>query len=410
MRKRFVSSILSLVMLLLLPAASALSAGGFADVRESDWYYDDVLAACELGLFRGRGEGVFGAKESLTLAEAVKLASVLHSMQQDEETEFIEGDIWYDVYAEYALENGLISSADRLRDTATRAETAELIFNAMSPDALAEINSVPDAAIWDVSGTEAYGAAVYSLYRAGILTGSDGYGTFSPDACITRAEAAATFMRAADPARRKTMPPICDLPAEQMYSLCREAVFTLEVFNESGDRIYIGSGFFISSGGVAVTNYHVIEDGITAVATTYDGVHHGVTGVYDYDTVSDLALLQVGNGGYRALALLDSDTACAGMTAYTLGSPNELDGSITRGIVSNPARMHNDVEYIQFSAPIAPGSGGGPLVNARGQVIGVVCSTFSAGQNLNLALPSNTVRLLERGELVELRDIVPPIE
>jgi len=109
-------------------------------------------------------------------------------------------------YVDYAFENGIIDTKkpdESYKIPASRYDFAQVIANALPDTALPEINDISDGAIPDVTNSGAAPAAVYKLYRAGILTGSDEFGTFNPWSGITRAETAAIVSRMADPALRK---------------------------------------------------------------------------------------------------------------------------------------------------------------------------------------------------------------
>lgn len=109
--------------------------------------------------------------------------------------------MWYQTYLDYAYENGIISSnlysAD-VNQKATRAQFAEIFARSLPESALSEIGNIADNAIPDVSTGAAYAPYVYQLYRAGILTGGDALGTFSPQTYITRAESATIVSRMAE--------------------------------------------------------------------------------------------------------------------------------------------------------------------------------------------------------------------
>ena len=109
----------------------------------------------------------------------------------------------YQPYVDYAMENGLIAQGDFSSYTAkaTRAQMAYLFCNALPQGTLAEINSI--SSIPDVSASHPYAKEIQTLYKAGVLTGSDMYGTFNPDSNIIRAEAAAILSRVALPDQRK---------------------------------------------------------------------------------------------------------------------------------------------------------------------------------------------------------------
>lgn len=399
MKKRIFALLLA-AALLSMPGQGAL--GAFTDVGEGDWFYSEVMRVHERGLFQGRGGGLFAPHSGLKVCEAVCLTAALHSLHTGGGAPFSGEGVWYAPYYEYAGENGLFTAPGSAPEAlVTRAELAQMIYSALPEAARPPVGEVSPGGIPDVTGGEPYGAAVYALYRAGILTGGE-YGVFRPNAPVTRGEAAAILARADDPALRRAAVLPGAIPGEALYARLRDAVFFIEVYDAEGERIGKGSGFFIDAAGTAVTNYHVIEHGVSAVITAADGRRHPVSGVYAYDTEVDLAILQIEGADWATLPVADSSLVPAGAVAYTFGSPNELQGSMTRGVVSNPGRLFQDLPWIQFTAPIAPGSGGGPLVNALGQVVGVVCLVFTSGQNLNLAVPSNAIAALGRGELISL--------
>lgn len=174
----------------------------FTDVPANQWYTPNVASAFELGLMKGNGDSTFNPYGDVTVAEAVTMAARIHSIYTTGAESFEQtGSKWYQVYLDYALENGIISRAYYNSDVthkATRAQFAEIFAAALPSEALGAINSVADNAIPDVSISDSFAASVYKLYRAGILTGSDANGTFNPTTYITRAEAAAIVSRMAE--------------------------------------------------------------------------------------------------------------------------------------------------------------------------------------------------------------------
>ena len=178
----------------------------FTDVPANQWYTPSVASAFEFGLMKGNGDSTFNPYGDVTVAEAVTMAARIHSIYTTGTESFVQtGDKWYQVYLDYALENGIISKAYYNSDVthkATRAQFAEIFADALPSEALSAMNSVADNAIPDVSISESFAASVYKLYRAGILTGSDANGTFNPTTYITRAEAAAIVSRMAESGNR----------------------------------------------------------------------------------------------------------------------------------------------------------------------------------------------------------------
>ena len=111
--------------------------------------------------------------------------------------------------------------------------------------------------------------------------------------------------------------------------------------------------------------------------------------------------VDIGSDGCEYLTLADSEYIETGNTVYTIGSPMGYQNTITSGIISCTKRVVEEETFIQFTAPISFGSGGSPLLNTRGHVVGVASSSFSYGQNLNLAVPINYVKGMRASEPVD---------
>ena len=163
------------------------------------------------------------------------------------------------------------------------------------------------------------------------------------------------------------------------------SVSTVEVAAESEYVSSLGTGFFIDENGTVVTNYHVIEDCSSANVTTSDGGTYKVTNVLGYDENLDIAILATSQK--NSIAVMTSPSVTTGEAVYVLGSSLGLTGTFSEGLVSSAERNIGNHTYVQISAPISHGNSGGPVVNARGEVIGVAYAGFEGGQNLNLAIP-----------------------
>ncbi len=416
MKKRIMSGILLLAMLLAFCSnafAGSLSAfsadrvyvpGSFADVDDSnDWFASSVASAYRLGLVRGVGGGLFSPLSNVTVADAITMAARIHKSYNTGNGDFEQGTPWYKVYVDYAIKNKIIGNGfvDYNRD-ATRAEYAKILANALPDEALAPINQIEDNAIPDVPSSRSYAPGVYKLYRAGVLTGSNG-GYYHPDETIWRSEMSTLVARMVDESSRKEFDLVAKTEgydAKQIGTMCSSGVFFIEIFDEYGYSMKTGSGFFISKTGMAVTNFHVVSGGASAIITTVDGSTYDVSKYYDVDIYNDLALIQIEGVGFNALELGNSDEVIAGESIFAIGSPYGLDNTLTTGVVSNIKRTLDGVTYIQHSAPISPGSSGGPVIDDKGKVIGVTTAFINEqdAQNLNLAVPSNLIANLSRTE------------
>ena len=192
-----------------------------------------------------------------------------------------------------------------------------------------------------------------------------------------------------------TAPAQTTLPAEDIAEKALAATVYLEMKDKNGKTLGIGSGFFVKSNLIA-TNYHVIEGAAKGTAklvgkyTTYN-----IEGVTATDKTNDLALLKVTAYGIKPLSLGDSDAVRIGATVYVAGNPKGLEGTFSDGIISS-RRDKDTKERLQMTAPISPGSSGGPVINRKGEVIGISFAGHQAldAQNLNFAIPSKYLKAL----------------
>jgi S1-C subfamily serine protease len=169
-------------------------------------------------------------------------------------------------------------------------------------------------------------------------------------------------------------------------------------FTGSAGSTGSGSGFVVSGDGLILTNNHVINGATTIQVTFEDGRQLAGT-VVAADAPNDLALVRVSSAGLTPLALGDPDAPLVGEVAIAIGSPlGTFSDTITQGIVSGVGRSI-DVDVagsrgslhltglIQTDAAINPGNSGGPLLDAAGQVIGIVTASASNSQGVGFAIP-----------------------
>lgn len=178
--------------------------GQFSDLSESYWGTAGAARAYELGLMQGTGSG-FDPEGNVSLAQAVTMAARLHSIYHTGTESFAPASgAWYQTYVDYAAANGILTTgfAD-YNCPAKRHEFAAILAAALPAEALEAINTVET--IPDVAHSHPNGSAIYALYRAGILTGSDAAGSFLPDTPINRAAAAVIITRMADQTARMTL-------------------------------------------------------------------------------------------------------------------------------------------------------------------------------------------------------------
>ena len=190
-------------------------------------------------------------------------------------------------------------------------------------------------------------------------------------------------------------------PAQTVPQIAQKALaatVSLQMADKNGVPLGQGSGFFVQPNLIA-TNYHVIEGATQGTAKLVGkDTAYLIEGITAVDKTNDLALLKVTVQGIKPLPLGDSDAVQIGETVYVAGNPLGFEGTVSDGIISG-RRDRNIKERLQMTAPISPGSSGGPVLNSTGAVIGVSVSIYRSieAQNLNFAIPANYLKaLLER--------------
>jgi serine protease Do len=166
----------------------------------------------------------------------------------------------------------------------------------------------------------------------------------------------------------------------------------------------LGSGVIIDPSGVALTNAHVVDGATQVEVTMLDGTKHKAT-VVGLDKKTDLAVLRLQSDGkqFPFLPLGDSNEVQVGDWVLAVGSPFGLQSTVTSGIVSAKARQIGAGPYddfLQTDAAINPGNSGGPLVNMRGEVIGINTAIVRGGSGIGFAIPANMAKRIS----AQLRD------
>ncbi len=174
--------------------------------------------------------------------------------------------------------------------------------------------------------------------------------------------------------------------ARQIAQKAFPSVVLLVMEDANGQPISMGSGFFVR-GGVVATNQHVIERArggyarIVGQKRKYD-----IRGTVGINNKMDLALLSIKGAKAPSLKFGKSSEVVVGDEVYAVGNPLGLEGTFSRGILSGIRQIGSETLF-QITAPISPGSSGGPILNTQGKVVGVAMATFEGGQNLNFAIP-----------------------
>jgi S1-C subfamily serine protease/cytochrome c-type biogenesis protein CcmH/NrfG len=181
------------------------------------------------------------------------------------------------------------------------------------------------------------------------------------------------------------------LEVADVLAKARPAVVTVIATKEAGGSQ--GSGVIVAADGVVLTAWHVVAGAKSVVVRLSTGEEIPVQGLQGGGEESDFALLKVARTGLPVVPMGDSDKVRQGDRVLTLGAPLGMEASASEGIVSAVRDLPGGKRLIQTTAPISPGSSGGPVLNMRGEVIGIASFLLVEGQNLNFAVPINEAKL-----------------
>jgi serine protease Do len=177
----------------------------------------------------------------------------------------------------------------------------------------------------------------------------------------------------------------------------------------------LGSGVIVTNEGHIITNSHVVTDRegnqVDQIEVQLSDGQTKKARLVGADSDVDLAVLKIDDLGVKPLKLADSDTVQPGDFVLAIGNPFGFEETVTDGIISSKGRPNRGDSFgdlIQTNAAINPGNSGGPLINLRGEVIGIntaIASTTGGSQGIGFAIPSNTVRtalesLLKQGRII----------
>lgn len=177
------------------------------------------------------------------------------------------------------------------------------------------------------------------------------------------------------------------------------SVVVILTFDKEGKLLGQGSGFFVSKNGDVITSRHVLQGAKRAEVKTANGKVYAVKRVLAEDAEGDLIRVSADIPGDSVHPLSVSAVLPeVGERIIVIGSPFGLEMTVSDGIVSAIREILEFGKIIQVTAPISPGSSGSPVVNMKGEVIGVATFFIVAGQNLNFAIPVERIAKLAPGE------------
>ncbi|TAN61825.1 trypsin-like serine protease [bacterium] len=181
------------------------------------------------------------------------------------------------------------------------------------------------------------------------------------------------------------------LAVSEIYSRYSPSIVSIKTKDKNGNEIGLGSGFVVSKDGIIVTNSHVIGAAHRCEVKVGEKVFPDTFLINNFPDI-DMAVLKINAEGLYPLAIGDSDELASGQFIVALGNPLGLEQSVSSGIIS-AIRSGRDMKLIQLTAPISPGSSGGPVLNEYGEVVGIATvASFFMAQNVNFAVPINYLK------------------
>ena len=177
------------------------------------------------------------------------------------------------------------------------------------------------------------------------------------------------------------------------------SVVSVFTYDNKGEFLKLGSGFFVNQSGDIITNYHVLQGASSAEIKASNGKTFSITYIVAEDEQSDIIRLSVDiPSKYVRSLYLTAILPEVGERIIVYGTPLGLEKTVSDGIVSAIREVPGYGKVIQITAPISPGSSGSPVLNMKGEVIGIATLQMVEGQNLNFAIPSERIANLNLAE------------
>ena len=389
-RLRIMSLLLAILLgfNLLAFQASAANTNPFNDVKNGDYYYDAVLWAVnhDPQITKGTSATTFSPEKTCTRAETVTF--LWRAMGEPAPTRtdnpFMDvkaGQYYYKAVLwanEKGVTNGTSTTTFSPDQTVTRGQVVTFLFRAAKGSSVGSNNPFSD-----VNTHEYYGSAVLWAVAKGITNGTSNT-TFSPNAGCSRGQIV-TFLY-----RYLTSEETSALTPSEILAKDSPAVFLIQTYDKNGNAFLQGCGFFISEDGLAITNDSILFNAYSATALLPNGQKYDITGVLDYSyyvTGQDFAVIKVNGKGFPCIPIADSSTVSNNDKIYSMGIKSGSKIDIDEGNVINRCRT-DMVDWIQISQTVDYSNWGGPVVNDKGEAIGVAAKW---DQVENFAAPINDV-------------------
>jgi len=211
--------------------------------------------------------------------------------------------------------------------------------------------------------------------------------------CVLHAAAAEPNLAQNDDKTQAKTDPHPSQWVSKLAQSAKESVVVVSFKGRGGRDQGVGTGFVVSADGLIATNMHVLGEARPIKVQLANGKEYDVEEVYASQRSLDLAIIRIKAKGLKPLTLGDSDQIKQGAAVMALGNPHGLKYSVVQGVLS----ARRDVDHrqmLQLAIPVEPGNSGGPVLDAKGRVVGIMTLKWAVAENLGFAMPINALKPL----------------
>lgn len=191
--------------------------------------------------------------------------------------------------------------------------------------------------------------------------------------------------------------------ADEIFANVNDAVVVVEAIDFDGTKTKSGSGVIIKDKGILVTNFHILA-GNEKLKLKHKDAEIKYTEIIGFNVEKDVLILKVEDVNCAQIKVGISTDLKVGSKVYAIGSPMGLENTLSEGIVGGFRKFdkkENNLEYIQVTAPISPGSSGGAILNANGELVGISTMGYQEGENLGFAIKIEDALNVDLGEYAD---------
>lgn len=191
--------------------------------------------------------------------------------------------------------------------------------------------------------------------------------------------------------------------ADEIFANVNDAIVVIEAVDFDGSKSKSGSGVIIKDKGILVTNFHIFA-GNEKLTIKHKDAEIKYTEIIGFNVEKDVLVLKLEDINCSQIKVGNSGDLKVGSKVYAIGSPMGLENTLSEGLVGGFRKFEkkeNDLEYIQITAPISPGSSGGAVLNSNGELVGISTMGYKEGENLGFAIRIEDALNVDLGEYAD---------